>query len=424
MKVNRNTVGIIGCVLVGCALGAGCSQAGEPAGNVSTTVAAATGPATITTDAASYTYATSVVVTWSGVNGSTTDWIALAPAGSAMTAVTRWKYTGSTSTSGTLSLEGPVPGGSYVARAFDNGTYNLMGESDPFAVADASDTHATLALDQTDYAIDQPIVTTFTGMPPNAKDWVGISPPGSPDDKVVMWLYTGNVANGSKTFPLGLAFPSMAGFFGGNYVARLYLNDTYTKVAETAPVLIGSLVNTSAATYTPNQAITVNWTHMPGTAGDWVAIAPQGSPSNTITTFSLTDQSINGNHVFASGVANPGTYVARTLAPNTYYVSGESAPFTVTAGSSPTVTTDQASYNLGDLIVVTWSGLTTNDHDWIAIAPAGSPDTTVTRWVYTHTQTNGSFTFEGPPSTGTYVARAFFNDTYTKVGESASFTVN
>jgi hypothetical protein len=328
-------------------------------------------------------------------------------------------------TSGTLSLEGPVPGGSYVARAFDNGTYTLMGESDPITVADVSDTHATLTLDQPDYAIDQDIVATFTGMPGNAKDWIGISPPGSPDNVVARWEFSGGVANGSKTITQGIGFPSQGGVFvGGNYVARIYLNDTYTKVFETAPVLIGSLVNTNAPSYTPNQSITVNWTHMPGTAGDWVVIAPQGSPPNTVTTFAFTDQSVNGNHVFATGVSSAGTYVARTMSPNFYFISGQSAPFTVSGGSSPTVTTDQPSYNLGDNVVVTWAGLTTNDHDWIAIAPAGSPDTTVTRWIYTHTQANGSFVFEGPAATGTYEARAFFNDTYVRVGTSATFTVN
>jgi len=37
---------------------------------------------------------------------------------------------------------------------------------------------------------------------------------------------------------------------------------------------------------------------------------------------------------------------------------------------------------------------------------------------------SGSFTFEGPGSAGTYVARAFLNDTYIKLGESTAFPVN
>lgn len=374
-------------------------------------------------DAAFYTYATPVTVTWSGLAGNATDWIALAPAGSPLTTTTRWSYVGANAASGSMVLEGPVPGGSYVARAFDNNTYDLMGESDPFAVADVSDTHATLVLDQTDYAIDQPITMTWTGMPPNAKDWVGIAPVGSPNTLVANWLYDGGSAGGSITFPHGMAFASQQGFPGGQYVARLFLNDTYTPVAETAPVLIGSIVTTDAGTYTPDAPITVRWTHMPGTPGDWVALVPAGARADVITQFAFTDQSRNGSAVFTGGLATPGTYVARTFAPDTYYISGESAPFTVSAGVTATLTTDQPSYALGQTITVNWTGQGTNAHDWIAIAPDQSSDTTVTRWVYTGGASSGSFTFEGPPSPGTYVARAFFNDTYTKVGESAAFPV-
>jgi len=206
-------------------------------------------------------------------------------------------------------------------------------------------------------------------------------------------------------------------------VARLFLNDTYTPVAETAPVLIGSLVTTDAATYAPSAPITVHWTHMPGNRR-LVALVPAGSAPSVLTSFAFTDQSQDGSQVFAAGVAAPGTYVARTFAPDTYFISGESAPFTVTAGVAATVTTDQASYALGQAITVGWTGLSSNPKDWIAIAPDGSADTTVTRWVYTGGAASGSFAFEGPAAAGTYVARAFFNDTYVKVGESLAFPVH
>jgi hypothetical protein len=416
MIVNR-----IHAAIIGCALGAGCASS---ATDLSTTTAAATGPATVTTDATSYTYATPVVVTWAGLNGNPTDWIVLAPAGSPLTATARWSYTTGTA-SGSLTFEGPVPGGSYVARAFDNNTYTLMGESDPFAIADVSDTHATLVLDAADYAIDQPITMTWTGMPPNAKDWVGIAPVGSASNVVANWLYDGGAAGGSLTFKDGMAFASQQGFPGGLYVARLFLNDTYTPVAETAPVLIGSIVTTDAATYAPSTPITVSWSHMPGKAGDWVALVPAGAAPDVLSTFTVIGApSVNGSQVFAAGLAQPGTYVARTFAPDTYFISGQSAPFTVTTGVAATVTTDQTSYTLGQAITVTWTGLSTNATDWIAIAPAASSDTTVTRWIYTGGAAAGSFTFEGPGAAGTYVARAFFKDTYVKVGQSAAFPVN
>jgi hypothetical protein len=70
---------------------------------------------------------------------------------------------------------------------------------------------------------------------------------------------------------------------------------------------------------------------------------------------------------------------------------------------------------------VSWSG-STSATNWIAYAPAGSPDTTVVRWVYTGGQAMGSFTFDGTLA-GSYVARSFISDSYNKSGESAPFTV-
>jgi len=326
---------------------------------------------------------------------------------------------------GSQQLESPVPGGSYVARAFDNDTYTLMGESDAFTVANAGDTTATVSVDQPDYAIDQPITVSWTGLPGNDLDWVAISPENRPDTVEAVWFYVHGVTSGSLTFTKGMSIASYQGFPGGrNYVARLYLNDTYSRVAETAPFLVGAPMTTDAATYPANTPITVSWTHLPGAAGDWIGLMPAGAAHDVVTKWMFTPSTVNGNVVFNSGLVAPGSYIARAFAPNSYFIAGETVPFTVTANAAVTVTTDASSYTVGDQVTVTWSGLPGNQQDWIAIAPDGSSDPTVTRWVYTYGAAAGSFTFEGPPSAGSYVARAFLNDTYVKLGESPAFSVN
>lgn len=392
--------------------------------SLSSTSAAAIGPATITTDAPSYHYGTKVLVSWAGMPGNANDWIALAPAGSPMTSVTKWAYIGGAA-SGSRTLEGLVPGGSYVARGFDNDTYTLVGESDPFDVADVSDTMATLVVDQTDYAVSQPITVTWTGLPGDAVDWVAISPEGRPDNIEATWKYTGGAVNGSYTFPLGLAIASTQGFPGGrNYVARLYLNDTYARVAETAPFLIGTPLTTNASTYPANSAITVSWTHLPGNVDDWIGLTPAGSAHDVVTKWVYTGGGVAGNVTFNAGLVTPGMYIARAYAPDTYFIAGETVPFEVTANPTATITTNATTYTVGQSVTVTWNNLPGNAQDWIALAPSGSPDSTTTRWVYTGGAASGSFTFEGPPAVGTYVARAFLNDTYIRLGESATFTVN
>lgn len=387
----------------------------------SVTSSAAIGPAVVTVNQPVFQYADPVVVTFSGLNGNNLDWIAIAPAGSPLTTVTRWKYTSGMAAGG-VNLEGPTPGGAYVARAFDNNGYTLMGESDPFSVADVSDTMATLTLDQPDYAIDQPVAISFTGMPPNPTDWVSLLPVGSIPSRAALWLYTGGTANGTVTFNSGLSLVSGT-YYGGMYEAHLYLHDTYTEVAATMPVLIGSLVNTNKTTYTAFENITVDWTHLPGGPDDWVGISPAGSDPNNVTTWVYTGGAVNGNRTFSFGVATPGQYVARTYAPNTYFVSGQSAPFDVVAGATATVTTNAATYTPGQAITVNWTNTPGNANDWISLAPQGSPDTSVIRWVYTAGAVSGSFTFEGLGA-GSYVARAFMSDQYIKLGESTAFTVN
>jgi hypothetical protein len=104
-------------------------------------------------------------------------------------------------------------------------------------------------------------------------------------------------------------------------------------------------------------------------------------------------------------------------------VLAESAAFTVTATTATTVQTDALLYANGAPITVTWSGLSSSATNWVAYAPAGSPDTTVTRWAYTGGATAGSLTFEGTLTPGTYVARTFADDTYGKTGESLPFVV-
>lgn len=93
-----------------------------------------------------------------------------------------------------------------------------------------------------------------------------------------------------------------------------------------------------------------------------------------------------------------------------------------TSRPTPRVTTSTGAYDTNGTITVTWSGLPGNLLDWVAVAPQGSSDTTFTQRVYTNGAKSGSATLPGVAN-GTYVARAYVNDTFTKVAESAKFAV-
>ena len=390
-------------------------------GNTSEATQAAIGPATITTSAATYPFLSSVGVTWSGMPATSGSYIAMAPQGSPNTTITRWTPTGGNA-SGSTSFEGPPTAGTYVIRGF-GADDSFQGESDPFTVQGAGS--ATVAPSAATYTMTDPIVINWSGLPGNTTDWIAIAPVGSPDSTTADWLYTGGGTSGTTTFMDGLG-PTT--YPPGTYVARAFINDTFTKTGESAPFTVtlqgGVTVTTNASSYTVNQSITVTWTGMPGNMNDWIAIAP--SQSQTISNPTLwvyTNGQVNGQFTFNGGITTQGSYVARAFENDQYILLAQSAAFTVGAVSAVTITTDAATYAVGAPVTVTWSGAPTNALDWVAISPQGSSDTTVTRWVYTGGAGAGSFAFEGPPGAGTYVARFYVSDSYTKVAESAPFTV-
>jgi ABC-type sulfate transport system substrate-binding protein len=85
------------------------------------------------------------------------------------------------------------------------------------------------------------------------------------------------------------------------------------------------------------------------------------------------------------------------------------------------VSTNASSYATGATVTVSYSGLPGNAHDWIAIAPSGTGNTSYVAWVYTNGQVSGTATFTAPAA-WTYVARAFANDTFILLAQSATFT--
>jgi len=78
--------------------------------------------------------------TWSGSNGSTTDFVAIARAHSAIatpSAVEAWAYTGTTA--GTISFYNNLAAGDYVVRYYESDAWTLASESDVFTVSDGPD---------------------------------------------------------------------------------------------------------------------------------------------------------------------------------------------------------------------------------------------------------------------------------------------
>ena len=366
-------------------------------------------PTTISTDHASYVPGATITVTYSGLPGNLDDWIAIAPAGSPNTTYLAGYVFTNGQTSGTATFTAPAAG-TYVARSFPNNTFSLIAESASFTVGAAT----TISTDHASYVTGATITVTYSGLPGNLDDWIAIAPAGSANTTYLAgYVFTNGQTSGTATFTAPAA---------GTYVARSFPNNTFSLIAESASFTVGAAttISTDQASYVPGATITVTYSGLPGNVDDWIAIAPAGSANTTyLAGYVFTNGQMSGTATFTAPAA--GTYVARSFPNNTFSLIAESASFTV--GAATTISTDHASYVPGATITVTYSGLPGNLDDWIAIAPAGSANTSyLAGYVFTNGQTSGTATFTAPAA-GTYVARSFPNNTYALIAESASFTV-
>jgi surface antigen len=374
-------------------------------------------PAKVTTDKKVYDSREPISARYVNMPGNATDWISVAIAGSPDTSYVAWQYTGG-ATTGTITLTTPLAAGTYVARAYDA---NVKQTESLTFVVNPSPIAPTMTTDQSTYSSGSPVTVSYSKMLGNPTDWITIAAADSPDTSYVAWQYSGGAQGGALTFSTPLA--------AGRYVARAYYQNGYSKQAESAVFVVNApsvlpTITTDQTTYSSQSPVVVAYSNMLGNPTDWITIAAAGSPDTAYVAWHYTGGAPSGTLTFNTPLA-AGTYVVRAYFQNTYVKQAESAAFVVDPpSSSPTLSTDQSTYSSRDPVTVSYSNMLGNPTDWITIATAGSPDSTYVVWKYAGGSQNGSITFTTPLAPGSYVARAFFQNSNIKQGESAQFTVN
>ncbi|MGF1626415.1 MAG: HEAT repeat domain-containing protein [Alphaproteobacteria bacterium] len=156
-----------------------------------------------------------IVVRYSGLPGSRSQWIAIAPAGSADSAWGNWAYADEPA-EGVVTLPHQAPG-DYELRAYLESPREVIARLpitvvpiDPDAV-----TVPTLEADATTFAVGEQIGIRWSGLPGSRNDWITVVPVGTPDSTWGDWAYTGNTPSGRLVLP-GQDAP-------GNYEIRAYL---------------------------------------------------------------------------------------------------------------------------------------------------------------------------------------------------------
>lgn len=369
----------------------------------------------VSTDLTAYQTGNNVVVNYSNMGGAATDWISLSQTTDVDSAYEAWQFTGG-GTSGTLTFTSPhLSPGTYEARAYydwaGTNSFTVQQRSPSFSVGGS----ATVTPSMPSYTFASDVVINYTNFSGSTTDWVGIFPPGAPNDPsgYVAWQYTGGPTNGSLTFS-GLA----AGTYEARYFADWAGSHSFAPYVISSQFSVGSMpaITTDHPQYGQGEMVNVIYSNMPGNMLDYVAVSIAGSADTATVQRAYINGNMNGTQAFAGLAA--GNYEARAYVNDTSTIIAMST-FSVTG---TTVTTDATSYNGATPVTVMYAGMPGNMADYVSVAVVGSPDSTYTQFAYTMGQTTGMAQFSGLP-VGTYEARAYFNNTFIVQARSAPFTV-
>ncbi|HLL24882.1 MAG TPA: hypothetical protein VK427_22265, partial [Kofleriaceae bacterium] len=145
----------------------------------------------VTTNLTTYTQGQNIVVSFTNMQGASSDWIAIARTTDSDSVYWAYAYTGG-ATSGTVTFTMPTfAPGTYEARAFYdwNGTqsFTVQQRSAPFTITG----NTSLSPSSATYPLGQAVTINYTGFSGSTTDWVAIYKPGAADGNYIAWQFTG-----------------------------------------------------------------------------------------------------------------------------------------------------------------------------------------------------------------------------------------
>jgi len=264
-----------------------------------------------------------VVIEFSELPGNKKDWIVIStPTATAVKPGTNKQYTQG-ETSGSLNF-GVLPPGVYEARLYFNypvGGYKVQARA-PFVVGDATPVAATasgsnsatattpsdpavlppvgptLKTQKPQYALNEPVVVQFGGLPGHREDYITVPRPGAhPTFMPQRWAYTEGKTEGEMTFN---------NLESGPWEVRLYFKHTGYKIQKTITFTVadpGTSLSMGSAVYAPDTPIVVKFSGFPGFKRDWLSIIAADKADHVYDKTGVytweTDGLTTGEHEFA-----------------------------------------------------------------------------------------------------------------------------
>ncbi len=178
-------------------------------------------------------------------------------------------------------------------------------------------------------------------------------------------------------------------------------------------ILNAATITSDKDSYTNNESILVNFSEMTGLHDDWIGIYRQGSESNwgNVVAWHWTGDTSNGTVTFEN--LPVGQYEIRAFYNNSYNLEANKS-ISVTGNVDPaTVTTTKDIYTPDEAIDASYTNMSGNQEDWIAIYPKGSANTwgNMIQWAWVPGTVEGTHQFTKLP-VGEYEVRVFFNNSF------------
>ncbi len=372
-------------------------------------------PATLTPSITSVAPGGTVTATLAGGAGGPSDWLVLAAVGAPDSSVLQWTYVGAGVTSRAWTVTMPAIAGQYEFRYLLNGTYARAATSPPVSVSAAA---PTLTVSTTSVGAGGSATVTLAGGPGGSTDSLVLAAVGAPDSSVLQWT---SVGAGVTSRAWTVTMPATP----GQYEFRLLLNGGATRAATSPPVTVAAptlTVNTTSVA--TGGSATVTLANGLGGSTDWLVLAAVGSPDSSVLQWTYVGAGVTSRAWSVTMPAAAGNYEFRLLLNGGYTRAATSAPVTVVAAAPATLTVNTTSVGAGGSATVTLAGGPGGSTDWLVLAPAGAPNSTVLQWTYVGAGVKTrTWTVAMPTAAGQYEFRLFLNGGYTRAATSPAVTV-
>jgi subtilisin family serine protease len=272
-----------------------------------------------------------------------------------------------------------------------------------------------LAVSQTSLPAGQQVTVTLTNGPGGAADWLALATVGAPETSYLQWTYVG-AGLSTRTWTVTIASP-------GSYEFRLFPNGDFTRAATSPTVTVvpgpPPALTLSTTTVSPGGQVTVTLTNSPGGSGDWLAVAAVGAPDQSYLQYTYVGAGVT-TKTWTVTLALPGSYEFRLFLNGGYTRAATSPAVTVT---SPTLSVSATAVSAGTQVTLTLTNGTGGAGDWLALAAAGSPNTSFLQWTQVGTGVTTKTWTVTIASPGSYEFRLFLAGGYHRAATSPTVVV-